>query len=367
MTKERVNSNVPSILMIGPLPPPIHGSAMMTQFIKDSHLINNTLNLDWVNLSTSRNMSEIGKWSPKKILRFLNSYFKTFYKLCTKQYQLCYLAITCHGTGFIKDAPFALICKLFSHKIVIHQHNKGMHKDVDKPLFRFLLKKVYKNTEVILLSERLYPDIAEIVNKSQVLVCPNGIPDAPRYDKKDSPKPRLLFLSNLLESKGVLDLLDACKILKEKEYEFTCDFIGSETKEIDKERFQKELSDRGLEDVVSYLGKKFGEDKYKEFANSQIFILPTKNECFPLVLLEAMQQGVACIATDVGGIPDIIEDKVNGIIIRKDNVDDLVKAISALIDNPKLCKKFGEKGYQKYKDLFTIQKFEERIKNILQK
>ena len=68
---------------------------------------------DFVNLSTSRNIDEIGKKSIMKYLRFIGAYFITFWKLLTHRYALCYLAITCYGIGFLKDAPFVLLCKLF--------------------------------------------------------------------------------------------------------------------------------------------------------------------------------------------------------------------------------------------------------------
>lgn len=96
--------------MIAPLPPPVHGSAMMTQYIKDSAIINENVDMDWINLSTSRSMDEIGKQNPNKIVRFILSYIKTLWKLSTRRYDKCYLAITCHGKGFLKDAPFALLC-----------------------------------------------------------------------------------------------------------------------------------------------------------------------------------------------------------------------------------------------------------------
>lgn len=351
--------------MIAPLPPPIHGSAMMTQYIKDSKLINKNFNLDWINLSTSRSMSEIGKTSVNKLFRFLGSYFKTVYKLCTRRYNFCYLAITCHGLGFIKDAPFALLCKLFGHKIVIHQHNKGMSNDVDKPLYRFLFKSVYRNAKVILLSERLYPDINKIVDHSQVVICPNGIPAVKKYPKSENPIPKLLFLSNLIESKGVLVLLDACKILKDKGYAFTCDFIGGETKEFDRNRLEKEVKQRGLDDILVYVGPKYGNDKSQLLANSDIFVFSTLNETFGLVILEAMQQATPAISTPIGGIPDIILDSETGLIAKVNNPKNLASKIQLLLEKPALRKEIGDAAYSRFNELYSLSKFEEALNHVL--
>lgn len=162
-----------------PLPPPVHGSSMMCQQIRDSERINSTFACRYVNLSTSRSSTEPYNFSPllliKKVLRFAGSWVCVLGELLLHRPHTAYLAITCHGVGFLKDAPFVLLCKLFRCRIVIHQHNKGMAAYVHRPLYRWLLPLVYRHATVILLSWRLYDDIAEVVSKDQVVICPNGI------------------------------------------------------------------------------------------------------------------------------------------------------------------------------------------------
>ena len=164
------------VLFIAPLPPPVHGSAMVSQYIKDSRLVNEQFDCDFVNLSTSRRMDEIGKGGIKKLLRFVGAYFALLWKLLTRRYDLCYLAITCHDMGFLKDAPFVLLCKLFRRRVLIHQHNKGMSRCVDRWPYRWLLPLAYRNTTVMLLSWHLYDDIASVVKREQVVICANGVP-----------------------------------------------------------------------------------------------------------------------------------------------------------------------------------------------
>lgn len=358
------------ILFITPLPPPVHGSAMVSQYIKDCKELHERFVCDFINLSTSRNIDEIGKNSLVKYLRFFSAYFITLFKLLTHRYELCYLAITCYGIGFLKDAPFVLLCKLFRRKVIIHQHNKGMSKCVDKQPYKWLLPLVYKNTKVILLSWHLYSDIEKVVKREQIFICPNGIPEIfneePQYERNNE-VPHLLFLSNLIPSKGVYVLLDACKILKDKGYKFVCDFVGSESKEITRSVFYRAIEERRLNEDVIYHGPKFGNDKVAFFSNADIFVFPTfyENECFPLVLLETMHHKIPIVTSNEGGIPDIVTDGENGFICKKETPIDTALAIEILLNDKEKRKCMGDAGYRIFKQKFTKKQFENNILKII--
>lgn len=363
--------------------------------------MNEQYDCDFVNLSTSRRMDEIGKGGIKKILRFIGSYLSLFWKLLTRRYDLCYLAITCHDMGFLKDAPFVLLCKLFRRRVLIHQHNKGMSGCVERWPYRWLLPLVYRNTRVMLLSWHLYDDIAAVVKREQVVVCANGIPEVTMNDYRlpitdeqkvagsmekqrltinddenedenengaaelqaNSQKPtaKILFLSNLIPSKGVYVLLDACRVLKERGLQFVCDFVGGETKEIDRATFEAAVKERDLEGIVCYHGPKYGEEKEEYWRRADVFVQPTFDDCFPLTLVEAMQHRLPIVSTDVGAIPDMIKEEVNGFICPQRDVDSLVTALEKLITDPVLRQQMGEQGYQRYQEEFTLEAFERRF------
>jgi len=372
------NKDKPTVLFIAPLPPPVHGSAVVSQQIKDSKIINDAFRCDWVNLSTSRNMEEIQHFKVAKLWRVSISFVSTLWLLMTRHYDLCYIALACYGKPFLKDMPFALLCKLFHKKLVIHQHNKGMSNDVDRWPYRWLLPKVYRNAKVILLSWRLYADIEKVVRKEDIIICPNGINifdlgiednSSELYvynDKKDVNKiPRLLFLSNLIESKGVIVLLDALKILMEKGYSFQCDFVGGETNDIDAKRFAELVNNRGLNKVAFYKGKKYGKEKWNVFKQSDIFVLPTENDCFPLVILEAMAHHLPVVTTNEGGISDIVVNGKNGYICERKNPESLADCIDVLLNDKNLRREMGDEGYRILKERYTEEQFEERMLEIL--
>ena len=437
------------ILFIAPLPPPVHGSSMVSKYIKESKLIQECFDCDFVNLSTSRSMDEIGKGGLKKIFRFLGSLFTLLGKLLTHRYDLCYIAITCHGMGFLKDAPFALLCKLFGHKLLLHQHNKGMSRDCNRWPYRWLMPLVYRNATVMLLSWHLYEDISAVVKREQVIVCPNGIPEPhpnplqgerglglrdetsnltqnsqkaqnfsintnldanvdtnsqftidnsqltistegahpqpssiiPQPSKSaasltgtegaysklsivncqlsiSEAKPHLLMLSNLIVSKGIYVLLEACQRLKERGVAFHCDYVGGESKEVTGEQFRKAIAERGLEDCVTYHGPQYGADKDRAFRRADIFVQPTFDDCFPLTLVEAMQYRLPIVSTDVGAIPDIVTDGLNGLVCKQQDVDSLVVALSTLLADPAMRQEMGERGHARYLKEMTLEAFE---------
>lgn len=357
------------ILFITPLPPPVHGSSMMSMYIKNSKLINDNAKCDYINLSTSRSMDEIQKFSLKKIFRFLYSYLKTLFYLVTRKYNTCYLATSCFGIPFLKDAPFVLMCKFFCKNIIIHFHNKGMKAYSSKPFYRWLYKLVYKNTTVILLSELLYDDVKEIIKKEQVKICPNGIPEngENKVIEKNNIAPNILFLSNLIESKGVLCLLDACKILKDKNFKFTCNLVGGETKGISINRINEEINRRNLGNHVFYKGRAYGIEKEKYYNQADIFVFPTyyAQECFPVVLLEAMQHRLPCVSSYEGAIPEIIKEGYNGLLCNPHNFELLANCLETLINNKENRLKMGENSLSLYKEKYKLTDFENNLNLIL--
>lgn len=364
-------NNKQKTLFILHLPPPIHGAAVVGKYIQQSSHINKEFQCRYINLSTSRTINEIGTGAIIKWWRYLEIIVQIFWNLLVFRPDIVYISLTAKGFGFYKDALLAMLVKSFGKKVVYHFHNKGVIERQNVRIDNWLYKKVFKRAEIILLSKYLYSDIQKYVAKEQVHYCPNGIPDTSicklvKAQDDERKKVTLLFLSNLIASKGIFVLLDACAILKQKRIPFECVFVGG-IGDVSNEQFTKKVCELDLEQEVFYIGKRYGNEKNEIFQNADIFVLPTyyHNECFPLVLLEAMQFSLPIISTLEGGIPEIVEDRQTGFLVPKRDVNALVEKLELLINNKELRASMGIAARNKYEEKFTLGHFEKSLTSIL--
>ena len=176
----------------------------------------------------------------------------------------------------------------------------------------------------------------------------------------------ILFLSNLIEGKGIFILLEACRLLKDRGLPFRCTFIGREG-DVTAAAFRARIDEAGLSGKVYYEGPKYGKEKYAEFAGADIFAFPSHYDTFGLVNLEAMQFCLPVVSTWQGGIPDVVEDGVTGFLVPVKSPALVADRLEELIRDPGLRIKMGKAGYEKYKKEFTMEIFENRLRSILEK
>lgn len=357
------------VLFIMHTPPPIHGAAMVGKYIKDSKIINDTFDCRYINLSMAISINDIGKVKIKKLFRYFTLLRTIRLEIKNFNPALVYITPNTKGKAFIKDFIIVSLVKILHRNVIIHFHNKGVKKYQDNLIFNFLYRRFFKNLKIILLAEPLYNDIKKYVKRENVFICPNGIPQS-RVNKerqeRESNKFNILFLSNIMKEKGVWTLLEACKILQEKGYDFVCDFVGKWS-DISEDKLCEQINKYNLHRYVKSHGPKYGQDKIKYFNNANIFTLPTYDDCFPLTLLEAFEYGLPCIASDEGGISDIIDNGKNGFVIPSKNPYLLANKISYFIDNKDEIIKFSENARNKFVSKYTIQTFEQNIISILSK
>ncbi len=360
----------PKILFVLHLPPPTHGAAMVGKYIRESEVINEAFEADYIDLATNRILHESGKGNLKKIGAFVRIIRQVITALKDKKYDLCYMTLTASGAGFYKDALLVSIMKRWKPKLIYHFHNKGI-SERDSKLARSLYRYVFKDTRSILVSRFLYPDIKAYVKEKDVFYCPCGVPATlpleaaeKKFIKKEGEVCQLLFLSNMIREKGIFVLLEACEILHQKGINFQCHYVGGWF-DVSEEEFNRQIREKKLTEVVFAHGPKYKEEKMSFYQQSDVFVFPTHYDTFGLVNLEAMQNGLPVVATPEGGIPDIIVDGKTGFLVPHNDVRGLAEKLTVLINDPALRYTMGEAGRKRFYEHFTLDTFERNLTDIL--
>ena len=358
------------ILCIVQLPPPVHGASLMNSYLIGSKLINNSFNVRTVNLQFASSNKNLEKFSFSKVFKAVYYAAAIFVKSLTFRPDLVYFTLSPAGYAFYRDVFYVLILKLCNRRIIFHLHGKGIKKEVEKNYFnKYLYEMTFKNTDVICLAQNLTKDI-QYVCSSIPFIVPCGIPVEPKSNQpihkaSANKEVQILYLSNYIENKGILKLIDALAILKEQGVVFKSNLVGAPTN-LTIETVENYIKERKLENCVFPTGPKYGEEKYKEFLSSDIFVFPTfyPREAFPLVNLEAMQFSLPVVSTNEGGIVDAVIDNETGFIVQPQDVNELAEKLKILIKDRTLREEMGRKGRDRFCNHYTLQHFEQNLKNV---
>ena len=359
------------IIFLVQLPNPIHGVSLVNQSIQKSKEIKKMFNTHFIDISTTKKINKIDLFEFRKFFTSINIYYKFLKCLVTFKPDKIYISLSILGWGFIKDSILVIISKLFNCKIIFHLHRKGLGKFVNRTFFlKNYYKFIFKNADVIHLSKNLFKDIRKIKDPdTSSYVINNGIYDQNFKINKKNKIFTFIFISNLFKSKGIDILLNAILLLNKNNLskKFQVKIIGNTTMNFTKNDLNNFLNLNKIYDNVQFLGAKYGIEKFIHISNSHIMIHPTKDDCFPLCLLEAMSFGLPIISSREGAIPEIVSNKYNGIIIKKLNPLTVANAMKFYLKDRKTLNLHSKNNKKDFKIKYTMNSFETVLINTLTK
>lgn len=364
-------------LIVGPLPPPYHGVAVMVQWLVEGLRKRNGLSFIHLNTQDPQKKKGFGKFSPRNSWFALKSILLLFKLLLREEIQVVYVPISQNFWGFARDSLFVLISGfLFRRKVVIHVHggyfktffNKGSW--LRKKYIKFVFKYVERG---IVLGYCLKHLLEDVLPYDKIDVVYNGV-DAEPFDKIQSDKEkngkfRILFAGLLEESKGYFDLVKAVPILKRYYPDIEVFFAGRWQVNGFKDKVESYVNENNLKAQVKFLGVVTGEEKIKVFKSSDVFVLPTYFylEGQPVVILEAMAARLPVITTDRGSIKEMIIHGQNGFVISPHSPHEIAEKTALLIEDKNLIRRMGEKNHQMVKERFTLNQYVDGVIEVIEK
>lgn len=269
--------------------------------------------------------------------------------------------------SFWRKALFCQTARFFGVPVLLHLHGSEMAQFYRKLSHskQSLVRRTLENTDaVIVLSESWREFVSRVAPKAKVLVVNNYVSIPSQKAAVINPTApsafHALFLGILGDRKGIFDLLDTWPtVLKEVPH---ARLIVGGNGEIDRAKIKAQQL--GITETVVFLGWVAGEEKAALLRAADAFVLPSYNEGLPMSVLEAMACGIPTVTTNVGGIPEIIVNQENGILIEPGNKDGLAHALIRLAQDEQYRKSIGASGLERVKKKFSSVSVLPQLENI---
>lgn len=288
--------------------------------------------------------------------------FKLFKRSCPDVIQTFALKPNLFG---IKAAILAKVPVVIATDLTLKdQAPTRLRRLRDKLLYRIYVGLANKADHVLCVSEAGRKELKELGVNTDISVIPSPIDiekikegDEDRGDRlhKLPKKITIGIVGRLSEDKRHIDVLKAFAILAKKYLDIHLLIVGDGPLRNSLETMSRRLR---IDDKVSFVG--FQKEVHRYLRAMDIFVLPSRTEALGMAIMEAMACGLPVVASRVGGIPEIVEDQVTGLIFDAGNVGQLSNALSQLIEDPEKRKAFGESARKKAYQSFHPDNFIER-------
>ena len=272
--------------------------------------------------------------------------------------------------SLVRKSLVVVVGRALGLPVVLHVHAAQLHhfyRGLPKSM-QWLIRRVFSMPTVcivlgdaskaFLVSElRVPPERIEIVI--------NGVPEpvVPRREADTAARQRVLFLGNLSERKGVSDLLRALALPILDRARLDVRIVGGG----DIQLYQRLAEQLGVDKFVHFEGWADQSAAAHQLATADVLVLPSYDEGLPLVILEALANGVAVVCTPVGEIPGALTDGVNAIFVQAGDAASIATGLHAVLGNPVLRETLERNGRSIFQQQFSLSRFFESIARIHRK
>lgn len=245
------------------------------------------------------------------------------------------------GSFYRKYVLFLIAKYLFRRRVIYHVHGGGFHHFYEQS-GRFIQGRIRHFVDhadvLICLSDSWKRFFLERFWPMQIMVLPNAVESVITRREAEQDKVIFLYLGKIGERKGIYDLLRAASLLNIHNNRFEIWIAGDGATQA----LHHLIESIGLQETVLYKGWVTGHAKEELLRKATVFVLPSYNEGMPVSILEAMSYGMPVIATDVGGIPELVKNGESGLLIKAGDKTALSAAMERFISDRQLVRDMGK-------------------------
>ena len=355
----------PTILVIGPTPPPFHGVSVATEAILKSDL-RERFRLCHLDLADRRGIEHVDKPDLHDVMLFVKQWWRLITLLRRERPAVTYLAISQSTIGFLRDSLLMLPAWIAGAHVVLHLHGGNFKAWYESRSFlmrsyvRMVLRRV---SHVAVLGESLRQLFDGLIDSNRVAVVPNGIdwPDVhkPAHKPHKPYRYRILHLSTLNRLKGAPVLLAAVPHVLKVRQDVEFIFAGPWSHEEDQREAESFVAHHRLDDHIVFTGSvNTIEHKRSIYSSADLFVFPgIQQEGQPLVVIEAMASGLPVLFTDRGCLRETVIERESGFEVRCNDPQHLADRILWFLDHPTEIERMGRNARDRFERLYTSERF----------
>lgn len=358
----------PRVLFLGAVPPPYMGPTLATEVILNSRLRER---FDLIHLDTSdhREIDTLGAIDFLNIYLALKGYCLLAWKILRHRPALVYIPISQTTIGYLRDSGFILLAKLLGRRVVCHLRGGNFRNWLAgaSGATRAYVRLVHGLVDgQIVLGETLRPLFAGILPPERLHVVPNGKDIAYALRPAPDGTVRVLYLANIVRTKGVLDALHAVRAVAAACPQAQFLFAGAWEDPVLRREIEAFLA-ANPDLPITWLGAVRGQEKSDLLNRADIFVFPTyyPPEGHPWVIVEAMAAGLPIVSTDQGAIVESVIHGENGFIVAKQDPGAVAQRVIELIRDPALRARMGASSRRLYLAEFTEARMVARLGDAL--
>lgn len=271
-----------------------------------------------------------------------------------------------HGASrasFWRKSIYMAIGYLAGWHIVFHLHGGGFarfHKDECGPMAQAVIRFFLDRAAWIVVVSESWKEWAHGVTSNRHIVCiPNPV-SLPAVVSRVREPGLVVFSGRCEASKGIFDLLDAAGVLRAQVPGLRIECAGDG----DLGKVQRYAASMNLAPRVKMRGWLRKEASEQLLSRASVFVLPSYAEGLPMSVLEAMAAGCPVVATRVGGIPDLVTDGVDGLLVPPGDPHALAAALQKILRDPAFAQQLGNAARQTIANRYTVERSLERLEQI---
>jgi glycosyltransferase involved in cell wall biosynthesis len=297
---------------------------------------------------------------PRRLARLAWSPFALGAGILRSGAQIVHINTSLNAGAFWRDLAYAVAARLCGARAVYQVHGGALRRFTAgwRPLASLLLRLP---DAVVVVSQAERGAWSDIVPGQDVTVVPNGIdgtpyrrPEAIPSSRMDARAPlKLVYLGRLASGKGLEESLSGLAIARDAGVRAQLVIAGAGPEE---RRLREQVAALGIAGEVSFPGPAHGEWKRELLGRADVLLLPSYSEGLPYALLEGMAAGAVPVATPVGGIPDVVQGGVHGILVPVGDAGAVAAAIAKLARDRTALARMSAACRERVAQTFSIER-----------